>query len=44
VLVLRLNWLGFRLTAGTGGLMKDGEEGSDISEMFDVEVVTAKGG
>jgi hypothetical protein len=30
--------------AGTGGLINDGEEGSDISEMFDVEVVTAKGG
>jgi len=44
VLVLRLNWLGFRLIAGIMGLMNDGEEGSETKEMVVVAVELAKGG
>lgn len=44
VLVLRLNWLGFLLIAGIVGLINDGEEGSETSEMFVVEVEAANGG
>lgn len=42
VLVFKLSWLGLRFMAGILGLMKDGEEGSEISD--ELLGVDAKGG